>query len=367
MFLLVSFLNSNIASKETKLDPEKQILDEKSKLNYVSTVSSVKKQTEAVVAEKNTGKVAGASVAGGKVYLGFAFESRSVARVNQVQGQIGRAFPLYMTYLQWGNPQNSTINSAFFSVFNSTGTIPIISWEPWSPFNGVNQPDYKLSNIANGNFDSYVKNSALAIKAYNKPVFLRFAHEMNGNWYPWGGTVNGNSASDYITAYRHVHDIFAQNGVGNVTWIWCPDTWSFPQFNGNNISDYYPGSGYVDWVGLDGYNFGNSKAGQKWKSFTELFSPGYKQVSGYNKPIMIAETASSESGGNKASWIASTFDREIPQNFPRIKAVIWFDINKETDWDLASSPTSMSQFKNSVANDIYKPTPVISNAKIISP
>ncbi len=107
--------------------------------------------------------------------------------------------------------------------------------------------------------------------------------------------------------------------------------------------------------------------GQKWQSFTSLFSSGYQKVLGLGKPIMIAETASSESGGDKGAWIASTFSTEIPQNFPRIEALIWFNINKETDWGINSSPNSMSQFKSQINSDIYKTTTKTSNSKIVSP
>ncbi len=373
--LFVLSLDGGIITYQIKVvkkpkTPEEKVLSEKATKDY-DTVATVAPQPKIVsdVSQANQ-KVAASSpgnLGSGKVYLGFAFESRSSGRVYEVENQIGRAYPLYMTYVQWGNPPNSKIDSSFFSVFNATGRIPIISWEPWNPAQGVDQPTYKLTNISAGNFDPYIRSSAQAIKAYGRPVFMRWAHEMNGNWYPWNGTVNGNSAADYINAYRHVHDVFSSEGVGNVTWIWCPDTWSFPQFNGNNISDYYPGGNYVDWVGLDGYNFGNSKSGQHWKSFTELFSPGYKQVLGYGKPIMIAETASSESGGNKGDWISSTFTKEIPQSFPRIKAVIWFDINKETSWDINSSLNSISHFKTAVSSDIYRPEIRISNLKILAP
>ncbi len=47
--------------------------------------------------------------------------------------------------------------------------------------------------------------------------------EMNGDWTSWCGTVNGNVPSDYIPAWRHVHDIFVQEGASNVKFDWSPN------------------------------------------------------------------------------------------------------------------------------------------------
>ncbi len=365
----MSLLLNNSPMKTAVQRAEEDVLAEKSSKDYsdVATAPALPKIDSNVSQVEQKGKVASSQTTGRKIYFGFAFETRSQTRVKEVEGQIGRKFDLLMTYVQWGNPQNSKIDTNFFSVFTSENKVPIITWEPWNPAAGVNQSNYKLSNITSGNFDPYIRSSAQAIKTYNKPIFVRFAHEMNGNWYPWGGTVNGNKPQDYVVAYQHIYNIFSQELVSNVTWVWCPVTWSVPNLNGNELLDYYPGTGFVDWVGLDGYNFGTSMPGQKWQSFTSLFSSGYQKVLSLNKPIMIAETASSESGGDKGAWIASTLATELPQNFPAIKALIWFDINKETSWDINSSPNSISHFKSQINSEAYKATIKTSNSKIASP
>lgn len=349
-----------------------EIINRKTSLDYNDSTKAAtlaaNLQTGEILGIQSEQKTSfGGTTKRGGVYLGFAFETRSQNRIIEVEQQIGRKFEILMSFTQWGNFANSSLDNNYFAFFNKTGKTPIISWEPWDPAKGVNQPDFRLANIASGKFDSYITTNAQAIKAYGKPVFLRFAHEMNGDWYPWGGTVNGNNVADYIAAYRHVHDLFASNGVNNVTWIWCPVTWSVPHLNGNGLIDYYPGSTYVDWIGLDGYNFGNTKTGQSWQSFSEIFSPGYRDVLSLNKPIMIAETASTEFGGSKSSWIEESFAVAIPNKFPKIKALIWFDINKETNWDINSSPSSISQFKNQVNQEIYKPSLHFSGSKILPP
>jgi len=103
------------------------------------------------------------------------------------------------------------------------GATPLLTWEPWNSAAGVNQPTYRLSAIANGTHDALVRRWATQIKAWGKPLMLRFAHEMNGNWYPWSEGVNGNAAGQYVPAYRRVVTLFRSVGVTNVTWVWSPN------------------------------------------------------------------------------------------------------------------------------------------------
>ncbi len=298
------------------------------------------------------------------VYLGFAVVPLSSTTINSLESSLGRKFDLLMGYVQWGNPSNSNFD---FTAYTQNNKTPLISWEPWNPNLGISQPDYKLSNITSGKFDNYIRAQAQLVKKYNKPIFLRFAHEMNGNWYPWGGVVNGNSTADYIAAWTHIHQIFTSEAAANVTWVWSPDTKSYPDIKGNDLSDYYPGDNFVDWVGLDGYNWGTTKNGKGWETFSQIFSNGYKKVLGYNKPIMIAETASTEEGGDKGKWIEDAFSQQIPNNFPKIKALVWFNVNKETNWEVGSSPNSISHLKKAIESSIYSPLIQISGSKIVSP
>jgi hypothetical protein len=118
---------------------------------------------------------------------------------------------------------------------------------------------------------------------------------------------SGNNAQLYVSAYRHIHDIFVAEGATNEIWAWCPNVTDI--YGGNRTTmDYYPGDGYVDWTG-DGYN---------------------ALLAAKRTPVLIGEMASSQAGGDKAKWI----DEIIPtlrRSFPLIKGVVWFDINKEAD------------------------------------
>ena len=53
---------------------------------------------------------------------------------------------------------------------------------------------------------------ARQVAAYKGPVLLRFAQEMNGRWYPWSESTNGNHRGEFVRAWRHVHAIFDRAG-----------------------------------------------------------------------------------------------------------------------------------------------------------
>ncbi|MBU1026402.1 MAG: hypothetical protein KKA31_01585, partial [Candidatus Margulisbacteria bacterium] len=134
----------------------------------------------------------------------------------------------------------------------------------------------------------------------------------------------------------------------NVKWVWSPNHLSFPNESWNEASDYYPGSAYVDWIGIDGYNWGFGD----WFTFDEIYSSSYATFSTYGKPIMIGEFASAEDGGDKAAWITSTF-LTIKNDYPQIRAFNWFNINKERDWRINSSSSAEAAFKTAVSDSYF--------------
>ncbi|MCB0992691.1 MAG: hypothetical protein KDB16_17065, partial [Acidimicrobiales bacterium] len=66
-------------------------------------------------------------------------------------------------------------------------------------------------------------------------------------------------------------------------------------------------------------------------------------------PVIIGETASTESGGDKAGWIRDMFSWLDSDN-PDISMVIWFDEPKETAWWVGSSQWSALSFAEAGAD-----------------
>jgi len=246
-----------------------------------------------------------------------------------------------MWYIDW----NTSFPSADCNTVDSLGAVPLITWEPWLSINNT------LEAIGNGSCDAYVTKFAQDAKNWGKLVYLRFAHEMNGNWYPWDGYHNGGSAgaAKYITAWRHIHSIFDSTGASNVRWVWSINNTSVPGDSWNLASNYYPGDAYVDWIGMDGYNWG----GGSWQSFDAVFGASYASLSAFGKPLMIAEFACAEDGVySKADWITDAFSK-IKNNYPLIGIFNWFNINKERDWRVDSSVSSGTAFQNAVSDPCF--------------
>jgi hypothetical protein len=235
------------------------------------------------------------------------------------------------------------------------GAIPVLSWSSQSIPSSVNEPDFQLSDVISGRYDTYIREFAEKAKAWGQPFFLRFNWEMNGTWFPWSEGVNGNAPGEYVTAWRHVHDIFAAVGATNVSWVWCPN--AEPSNSAGELASLYPGDAYVDWTAMDGYNWGTNpvKPGG-WKTFSQIFSATYsfiQQSVAPSKPMMVGETASTEYGGSKATWIQEMLTA-LPAQFPQIRALLWFDkYDDGMDWPLETSSAATSAFAAGIQAPLY--------------
>jgi beta-mannanase len=290
--------------------------------------------------------------ASASVYFGVHMPLTDMSLVSSFEADAQKPVAIVMWYQHWGETDGyQYFQPGWLSAVRAHGSIPLVTWDPWNPSLGANQPTYSLQNIINGNFDAYIVRWAQASRAWGHPYFLRFAPEMNGYWFPWSEQVNGNKAGQFVLAWRHVHDIFTAQGATNVTWVWAPN---IIFSNSIPLGELYPGDSYVDWGAMDGYNWGNVGAWHSWTSFTSLFQQTYQAMLAITyKPLMIAETASTEQGGNKATWISDAFTSQLVNNFPHIRAFVWFDIDKETDWRIESSSASQIAFSAAMHSGTY--------------
>ncbi|MEA2182540.1 MAG: hypothetical protein QOF69_1725 [Solirubrobacteraceae bacterium] len=206
--------------------------------------------------------------------------------------------------------------------------VPMITWEPWrKPVGEAASPNQRrglLRQIANGRYDLFVRRWARDAKAYGKPMLLRFMHEMNGRWYPWGVGINGNTPAAYKAAWRRVWMIFRREGATNVGWVFSVESFAGgPPTTRSQYDAYYPGARYVDWVGMSGFNWGFKSFGG-WLSFDRVFGRAYDVVKTFNKPIMLGEVGVAAGDPRTAGWVRDAL-RSAPKRFPRIKAMVWYD------------------------------------------
>ena len=244
-----------------------------------------------------------------------------------------------------------------FNSIRGHGAIPFYSWGsqsiPVAP--NLSQPDFQLSDVIEGRHDAYIREWAEAARDWGKPFFLRFNWEMNGGWFAWAEGVNGNRAGEYVAAWRHVHDIFTAVGATNATWVWCPNVDPEGQFQ--RLDRLYPGDEYVDWTGLDGYNWGTNPARpDRWRTFDQLYASTYRQIAetiAPGKPMIVSEVGSTEHGGSKAAWIADMLDK-IPREYPQIRGLLWFEkYDDGMDWPLVTSSAASAAFAAGIEDPAY--------------
>jgi beta-mannanase len=264
----------------------------------------------------------------------------------------GTAPAIAMFYEDWATDWMRVFPTATMDAAYARGAMPLMTWEPWDSISGTaDQPAFSLANLLSGSYDPWLHQYARSAAAYGKPFYLRLAHEMNGTWVPWGSRVNGNTPAQYIAFWRHVHDIFAAEGAMKVRWVWNPST----ETDAVPYGTLYPGDAFVDWLGVDGYNGGTGMDWGGWLTAQQIFARSYQslQMLSPSKPIMVGETASTELGGSKAAWITDLAS-SLSSRFPNVRAIIWFHADKEQDWRVDSSPSSLAAWRTLIASPGYQ-------------
>lgn len=225
-------------------------------------------------------------------------------------------------YQAWGDGDEHSFNIEVYTNLYKGGYIPMITWEPWlvafDQFAGK-QPDSSLDIIASGAVDKYIREWARNATRFGKPFFIRPGHEMSNAWYTWS-LAHGNTPEMFKAFWRHVHTIFREEGARNAAFVWNPFV------PGDTV--YYPGDEYVDWIGLDIFNFGSLAENGRWTDFYTVTKILYDAVKRYEKPVILAEVGCVQAGGNKPNWYRDMFHSLAVGNFPLVKAVVLFDTPK---------------------------------------
>ena len=224
--------------------------------------------------------------------------------------------------------------SSMFVRYDSTRTAQVVGWmaaarltpfvtlEPWHLGAVANRPDPadSLGALLAGHFDAQLLAQARALAAYQGPIYLRFAHEMNGDWYPWAVGVNGNTAAQYVAAWRHVHALFEEQ-VPNLQlrWVFAPAALTSAG-TAADLGAMYPGDDVVDVLGLTGYEHGGSSPQETFGATVEALSRLGLQ------PVVLAEIGAD--GAGKAAWLRN-LGPYLRQTI-RVSGFVYYNTTPET-------------------------------------
>jgi Right handed beta helix region len=251
--------------------------------------------------------------------------SSQQAATEQLEAAIGRKLAIGHSFVRWGRDLGS------LPAWNlAAGRTPMLSFGR----------DVSADAVAAGRYDAWLVSLARSVSALGRPLLLRYAWAMDS-------AVRrdpGRYGPAYVAAWRHVHDLFATQGVRG-SWVWAPNADAFAGARGG-VDQYWPGDGYVDWIGADGFNRGTCDGGSAWSSFETIFRAFYNWGSAKGKPLMVSETGTVEDAADpsrKSAWYADAAST-LARSMPGIRAVVYFDQGGRCDWRPDTSVQSMQGF-----------------------
>lgn len=222
----------------------------------------------------------------------------------------------------------------------------------------------RFKQWANGRYDRYLRTIAAAAADYPYPIYVRPWPEMNGDWQRFQPTAPGTKAKRYggsykkfVAAWRHVVSYTRRRGATNIRWVFNPSADTYKETT--PVRKIWPGSKFVDVLGLDGFNWGADAGWGRWKSYSSIFAHQYKRLTKLDDsaPVWICEFGSKEPtvddgapvdpSRSKAAWLREAF---ASTTMPRVRAMIYFQARKERDWRVNSSHAALGALREILAS-----------------
>ncbi|MFI1397319.1 glycoside hydrolase family 26 protein [Streptomyces sp. NPDC020681] len=234
----------------------------------------------------------------------------------------------------------------------------MLAWEStvWKERHHANYTETQLGwkNIASGKYDAEIIDPQIRrLKAYGKRVLFSFDQEVDARIKEGAGTP-----AEYVAAYRHLHDRFRKLGADNVVWVW---TVSGYLGSAATMKQLYPGDDYVDWIGMDQYNYFGCHDTTDWKDFDESQRPTYdwllENISA-KKPVMLAEFATAPDladTGRQRGWYTAI--PEVIRTMPKVKAMVHWNraTSEEAECDLTvNSGPALEGYREAGADRYFK-------------
>lgn len=327
-----------------------------------------------------TTEAPGASAGPRALAMGMTIQAaRNQAAYDAVVEELGHAPAIWSFWADWGDldeagcpgPRTTPLpDTALLAHMREQGTVPLIIWQPVDSTR-LDEPLYTYEKIATGAFDCYLRSFAEGVAAIDGPVLLRFAHEFDGYWFPWGMGRFTNTPETFVPAWRHVWEVIKGSGgqvpaasgapgtsgapgasaapetspgasaapeaspsapiAPNARFVWSPLGCDCP----DEMLTMFPGERYVDYLGLTAFNwasFHTDNRGRpvRWQRLAEIVG---RRLGGFDElppiPVILTEIGSHYRGGNKARWITNGYNALV-RRFPQVVAAMYFDVDMTT-------------------------------------
>jgi hypothetical protein len=237
----------------------------------------------------------------------------------------------------------------------------MVTWEPWVSVSASlgkaaqhkYQPEYANPAVATGKWDDYLRAFARSVAECGLVVYIRYAHEMNGDWYPWS-----REPRDYVAAWQRMVNIFREEGAGNAKFVYSmnPSVWLSEAEFERPVRDYWPGDNYVDFLGSTVINFG----GQKSYEVAEFATRLDLMRSYFGKNMLITELNTAADGRVKwmtdlRTWLAeATWVKGVvlSQGASRGQAQLGEKVG-DLSWDVVSDRDTQPVIK-AIINDFNR-------------
>ena len=273
--------------------------------------------------------------------------------VARMESKIGRRFSVDHVYHGWDRP----LIGPYERWSAARGHTLLINWKAvHETADGKSMGDgagyVRWADIASGRYDAAIVARAREIKRFKKVVYLAFHHEPENDQDKPGWRKAGTPA-DYRSAWKHIRKVFRSQHVTNVRFVLILMGWTF---RSGRAAQWFPGSGVIDVVGADAFNwFGTPHPGSgAWTTFRAAFQAAQRFAAAKGKPVWVTETGSQEDASNpgrKGGWYRSI--AKAVKVWRNLGAVVFY-MGGENGWFADSSQASLRGLSALARNSLFK-------------
>jgi hypothetical protein len=278
----------------------------------------------------------------------------------QLERKLGMKLAIVSGFVDW----DYVLGEQRDRLLAAGGRKLLYSWEPHCAADGR---CIAFRAVLAGELDGYLERVAASMRRFPHQIYVRPWAEMNASWSPYragSGRPGAGSAEEFKQAWRHLYDFFRARGVHNLRFVFNTD--AELEDGSADLRQIWPGADYVDVLGIDGYNWGESRlpGGNRWREFEAIFTPMYRLLTSLHPsaPVWICEFGSKEprkSDGSarspappdkahsKARWLENALASTA---FPRVEALVYYNAytpqrDNQRDFRLESSRESLTAIR----------------------